>query len=617
MATRSAHWKSLAPFPPAGTPTFAQQQSLEKLPVPRLDATFDKLKKSLRPLAWSDEEYNSTIKKVDEFGNGLASELQKRLEVRRNEEGRDHWLEEWWDDAAYLSYRDSVVVNVSYYYGFTPHPEHLPQGQVNRAAALTRSALLFRQNYKQGLMEPDMVKEGPLCMDTWRWMFDCCRVPGLDSKDFSVSYASEDPQGTGGSVIVLRKGRIWKINAGTNGSLLSTAQLKQQFQYIIDHTSQNYPDIGVFTAWNRDEWANAYAELISDSHNEEILREIHRSAFVVCLDSGKPEGIIDFSRALWHGGVHGEELGNRWCDKPCQFIVFENGKAGIMGEHSIMDGTPVVRLTDNVVESLHDPNFDHGAASSTLPPPAPLDWNVSDKTQKAIVGAKEYTDDLVNSQTMGYVLTDYGKDAIKAFGVSPDSWTQMIIQLAFWRLNGGDKKKRLGGTYEAATTRRFLKGRTECVRIVTSESDAFCMGMDDKSLTDDERKKRLQTAAKLHIQHAKEAGKGQGVDRHLMGLRKSLKDGEELPALYSDPLFQRSSKWVLSTSAIWSKHFPSYGWGEVVPDGFGVAYMTGYPDRLQFTITSRKEMPNARFCEELTRAANDMRALFVEQKSRL
>lgn len=72
-------------------------------------------------------------------------------------------------------------------------------------------------------------------------------------------------------------------------------------------------------------------------------------------------------------------------------------------------------------------------------------------------------------------------------------------------------------------------------------------------------------------------------------------EGEMMPDLFSDPLYLRSSYWSLSTSAIWSKHFPSYGWGEVsgsvvvfgiqlmyfysckvVPDGFGVAYMTGY-----------------------------------------
>lgn len=46
--------------------------------------------------------------------------------------------------------------------------------------------------------------------------------------------------------------------------------------------------------------------------------------------------------------------------------------------------------------------------------------------------------------------------------------------------------------------------------------------------------------------------------------------------MYSDAVYQRANNWVLSTSAIFSKHFRPYGWGEVVPNGFGVAYMTGF-----------------------------------------
>ena len=75
---------------------------------------------------------------------------------------------------------------------------------------------------------------------------------------------------------------------------------------------------------------------------------------------------------------------------------------------------------------------------------------------------------------------------------------------------------------------------------------------------------------------------------------------------------------------------------QVVPDGFGVAYITGFDgengllakfptltsdtpsDRLQYTITSRKEMPNARFCEEILRAARDLYDLYTDSdKSRL
>ncbi|KAI0730657.1 hypothetical protein C8Q76DRAFT_335535 [Earliella scabrosa] len=46
------------------------------------------------------------------------------------------------------------------------------------------------------------------------------------------------------------------------------------------------------------------------------------------------------------------------------------------------------------------------------------------------------------------------------------------------------------------------------------------------------------------------------------------------------------------------RNFGPYGWGEgVVPDGSGVAYTSGFDDFLQFTVTSRTEMPNVEFCE--------------------
>lgn len=65
---------------------------------------------------------------------------------------------------------------------------------------------------------------------------------------------------------------------------------------------------------------------------------------------------------------------------------------------------------------------------------------------------------------------------------------------------------------------------------------------------------------------------------YFIGLKKlvDVTSGEKAPALFSDPLFVKSSHWVLSTSAVFSKHFEAYGWGEVVPEGFGVAYMTGF-----------------------------------------
>lgn len=80
----------------------------------------------------------------------------------------------------------------------------------------------------------------------------------------------------------------------------------------------------------------------------------------------------------------------------------------------------------------------------------------------------------------------YGKDAVKAFGVSPDSWAQLTIQLAFWRLSqtglvpgvGGKGRGELVATIETAMTRKFYKGRTDSIRVVSNEVKVFCQAMD-------------------------------------------------------------------------------------------------------------------------------------------
>lgn len=103
---RPIHWKASAPEALPGTLTFGAQTKLPRLPVPNLEDTFSRLKESLKPIAWSESEYASVVSKVDEFAKTKAPELQGRLLARATE--HPHWLEEWWDDAAYLGYRDSV-----------------------------------------------------------------------------------------------------------------------------------------------------------------------------------------------------------------------------------------------------------------------------------------------------------------------------------------------------------------------------------------------------------------------------------------------------------------------------------------------------------------------------
>ena len=262
-----------------------------------------------------------------------------------------------------------------------------------------------------------------------------------------------------------------------------------------------------------------YLELRSKAHNSQILDAIHSSAFIICLDSSQPKDSVHHSRALWHGDVVAGipvSLRNRWVDKPLQFIVFDNAYAGIMGEHSVMDGTPTARMCDDMLDMLYDPAFDHGTSSDKpIPSPQPLDWEISPETTQAISNADRAARELVEGQELSFYLTSYGKAAIKRFAVSPDSWAQMIIHLAYKRLLGNNKRN--GATYEAASTRKFYKGRTETIRVVTREADAWANSMDDNKVIPQTRKQLFDSATSKHISLAVNGGQGQGIDRHLFG----------------------------------------------------------------------------------------------------
>ena len=105
LTNRPHDWKAAAPESPAIT--FGSQRNLPKLPVPELNQTLARLKETLKPIAWSDHEYSTVEKKIDDFALNKGPELHERLLMRYGQ--TPHWLEQWWDDVAYLGYRDSVI----------------------------------------------------------------------------------------------------------------------------------------------------------------------------------------------------------------------------------------------------------------------------------------------------------------------------------------------------------------------------------------------------------------------------------------------------------------------------------------------------------------------------
>ena len=184
----------------------------------------------------------------------------------------------------------------------------------------------------------------------------------------------------------------------------------------------------------------------------------------------------------------------------------------------------------------------------------------------------------------------YGSCTIKKMGYSPDAYVQMAMQLATYRLWGEQ-----GGTYEATQVRPFLHGRTETTRTVSPASEAFIKTMGLRPKRDEmdaskrsEKLELLREAVASHVKYIGSAAKAMGVDRHLLGLALSVKDGETAPPLFSHPLYVRSKTWRVSTSHLTHPRFDSWGYGEVIPEGVGLAYSI-HPNHCMFCITALRE----------------------------
>ncbi|CEG68464.1 Putative Carnitine O-acetyltransferase [Rhizopus microsporus] len=596
--------------PNAPGPMLRFQSNLPKLPVPDLNETLPKYLKSIRPLL-SDEEYKRSEQAVKEFlaPGSIGHELQKRLVARANDPSIVNWMEDWWLDQAYMGYRDPVVVYVSYFFAYKD--DKLRRVPAQRAAAITTAALEFKKLIVTKTLEPEYAKGEPMCMDSYKYMFNNCRIAHKPS-DLKATF---DPiKNT--HIIAIRKNKFYFIDTVYNGQQLSTKEFEQQFQRVIDDAGdiKGIP-VGVLTSENRDKWCDYRDGLLAaNPNNKKIMDKIESASFVVCLDDLTPFTRDELVRACWHGDGR-----NRFFDKPLQFIVFDNGKAGFMGEHSCMDGTATCRLNEYVCDGLARNLVNHGSdhVRTDIPQPEQLQFVLNDKVEKAIETAEKDFDELIGNHEMTVLAYNaFGKNFIKKMKCSPDAFAQMAIQLAYYKMFGTSRP-----TYESAQTRKFQRGRTETCRSVSAESIAFVKAMEDPNASNQEKVVKLRAALKAHGQYMGQAVNAHGVDRHLFGLKNSLREGEQKPELFTDPAFAYSSHWYLSTSQLTSEHFDGYGWGQVVNDGFGVAYMIKN-NALQFNVASVKDLEvhgkkyingTHRFKQVLEEACDDMRdALLAE-----
>lgn len=158
-------------------------------------------------------------------------------------------------------------------------------------------------------------------------------------------------------------------------------------------------------------------------------------------------------------------------------IVFANGQAASLLEHSPIDGHTGLRLFTDYGKNLASDPVATSAAEQGKAKVKELKWNIDETIISGIAKAKQEANEWI-SKTSGTVLEkDFGKKKIVSNKMSPDGMVQMSYQLAYYKLY-----RKFDSTYESCNTKNFIGGRTETIRSVTNESVAFVNAWVDPSV---------------------------------------------------------------------------------------------------------------------------------------
>ncbi|OPL08719.1 MAG: hypothetical protein AVO33_09065 [delta proteobacterium ML8_F1] len=545
---------------------YARQNQLLKLPLPRLRDTCDKL------LEWSgvfldQEELEATATAVENFVSDPSSGpwYQHHLEKLNQQPEHLNWLEPLWK-TAYLGNPDPLPMGGNVTFIAAKNPGTRALGLAKFVTSLIKGLVDFNRLIQSESLEPDFQGKNPLCMTQYRTLFGTSRIPGREQDAYFINPTSRH-------VIVIHRGRHYALDVlDKEGNPVDSKKITVSLQSLL---ATDYPgnaeSIGSLTSLGRRGWALSRQSLIDLSEkNRRGFQRIEGALAVIVLDENTyPDKDSMFKHLL------GGDPSNRWYDKSLQFIIGDREDFGINYEHSGVDGTTLGRLVSYLYDHLEPLEVDSlpsGAADLE-----PIDFDMEPVHKKTIENAlKQSRLDFDNLSLLLVSFDEFGKDHIKKIGVSPDAFLQLSLQLAQYTLFGS-----VANTYEAVMTKTFLGGRTETMRPVTRESLAFVREPDSRN---------LKIAAEKHIQRIRECQQGQGVDRHLFGLRtmhERYRPDTPLPPVFQSPGYLKLTTSYFSTSTSSSKGMLYAGYGPLIDDGYAARYLI-FSDRLTFVLSAKK-----------------------------
>uniref|UniRef100_H3AFT6 Peroxisomal carnitine O-octanoyltransferase n=2 Tax=Latimeria chalumnae TaxID=7897 RepID=H3AFT6_LATCH len=599
--------------------TFQHQNSLPSLPVPSLDESLKKYLDAVKPFL-SDPELQKTTEIVEKFQYGIGKELHQKLleraKVRRN------WLEEWWLNTAYLDVRMPSQLNVNFG-GPAPYLEHYwpPKDgtQLERGSIAVYYMLQYWNLIRIEQLPVHKTGSAPLDMDQFRMLYCTCKVPGV-TRDSMINYFRTESEGKCPThLVVMCRGRVFAFDAVHDGRILTPPEILRFLDYIHDECASLQYKTGISSLVKDNKTQNSISReyLINlDPRNPSILETIQSSLFVISIDDASPYATAEDYKQV-QVIIITVQPRVIWGEKSTTVPAKKGTVYKMCCTHAPYDAMVLVAMCyyiDCEIKATEG-KWKGSNVVCDIPWPDELIFKVDQKVLEDIECAKQqYQQQASDIQIANSAFTSFGKALIKKKKLHPDTFVQLGLQLAYYKIHGGP-----GCCYETATTRRFYHGRTETMRPCTVEATEWCKAMLNPSFKPEKRRELMLNAFAKHNRLMSECQNGRGFDRHLLGLLLIAKDqGLPVPDLYLDSAFTKSGgggNFVLSTSLVGYTTVH----GAVVPmvkHGYGFFYQIR-DDRIVAACTAWKSCPDTdaeKLYRNLCQSFHEMIELMTEAR---
>ncbi|XP_064081549.1 choline O-acetyltransferase-like isoform X2 [Macrobrachium nipponense] len=365
-----------------------------KLPVPPLGHTLSWYLTHMKPVL-SQEEYQETMKIVEEFGKpgGFGEKIQEEL-IKRHD-SMDNWAYNWWLDDMYMNIALPLPVNSNPGMVF-PHQKFASKSDiVNFAAKLVTAAIDMKERIEAGDLDVDRCsareRYQPMCMAQYNRVFTSYRRPAIPKdKLVSVTEHQKDSQ----HIMVTYKNHLYRVEVAVEGTRMNLNQIVEQLKEVMrevdEYEGSDPPPVGILTADNRRTWAQSRQLLAGDPENQKTLHTIETSVLILCFDDPLPSKFnlatrtshraslskrsssftmnsqssggngeeltirdeVNAGHQMIHGGGFNHNSANRWFDKTVQFVVTSDGWCGLCYEHSCAEGIVVIQLVEQVLQAI-------------------------------------------------------------------------------------------------------------------------------------------------------------------------------------------------------------------------------------------------------------------------